>query len=58
MSDQLTARQALVCGDCGAVIDGEHMPQEEDWTCPECEYPSNLELTWVMSIQGGWHKEG
>ena len=56
LDDQLTSlmvvRQTLVCGDCGAVIEGGDLPQEEDWVCPNCGYPSNLELTWLISIQG------
>jgi len=27
------------------------LPQEEDWTCPECECPSNLELTLVIGLE-------
>ena len=45
-------RQALVCGDCGAVIEDGHLPEEEDWACPECGRGSNLELTLVVSLRG------
>ena len=49
LTSLMGARQTLVCGDCGAVIEGEDLPQEEDWICPNCGCPSNLELTWVIS---------
>ena len=49
----MNVRQALVCGDCGAIIEGEHLPEEEDWTRPECERASNLELTWVINLGVG-----
>jgi rubrerythrin len=50
---QMKVRQALVCGDCGAIIEDEHLPEEEDWTCPECGRGSNLELTWVINLGDG-----
>ena len=48
---QMKVRQALVCGDCGAIIEDEHLPEEEDWTCPECGRGSNLELTLVIGLE-------
>jgi hypothetical protein len=48
---KMKARQALVCGDCGAIIEDEHLPKEEDWTCAECGGASNLELTLVVSLE-------